>query len=95
MSPSDIVGPSPVTSNGTEITEIEDEATDGIHEVQTEERNDHRRRSEVGDNDVLFPLCTLCVCESRYFCLSVVSNEMLRDADPHAHHQPTRCRQAE
>ncbi|KAG7138406.1 hypothetical protein HYQ45_018858 [Verticillium longisporum] len=25
MSPSDIVGPSPVTSNGTETTEIEDE----------------------------------------------------------------------
>jgi hypothetical protein len=28
MSPSDIVGPSPVTSVGTEVTEIEDEASD-------------------------------------------------------------------
>jgi hypothetical protein len=28
MSPSDIVGPSPVTSVGTEATEIEDEASD-------------------------------------------------------------------
>lgn len=30
LSPSDIVGPSPVTSNGTETTEIEDDASDGI-----------------------------------------------------------------
>ncbi|KAG5927920.1 hypothetical protein E4U42_001562 [Claviceps africana] len=30
MSPSDIVGPSPVTSNGTETTEIEDDASDEI-----------------------------------------------------------------
>lgn len=29
MSPSDIVGPSPVTSNGTETTEIEDEEAEG------------------------------------------------------------------
>jgi hypothetical protein len=29
-SPSDMVGPSPVTSNGTETTEIEDEASDDI-----------------------------------------------------------------
>ncbi len=28
MSPSDIVGPSPVTSNGTETTEIEDEVSE-------------------------------------------------------------------
>lgn len=28
MSPSDIVGPSPVTSVGTEVTEIDDEASD-------------------------------------------------------------------
>ncbi|KAG5985751.1 hypothetical protein E4U54_005824, partial [Claviceps lovelessii] len=32
MSPSDIVGPSPVTSNGTETTEIEDDASDEIEE---------------------------------------------------------------
>lgn len=47
MSPSDIVGPSPVTSNGTEITEIEDDATDEIQENQTEEVNERRRQSEV------------------------------------------------
>lgn len=32
MSPSDIVGPSPVTSNGTETTEIEDDASDEIEQ---------------------------------------------------------------
>lgn len=47
MSPSDIVGPSPVTSNGTEITEIEDEATDGIQEPHTDV-HERRRQSEVG-----------------------------------------------
>lgn len=30
MSPSDIVGPSPVTSVGTEVTEIDDEASDEV-----------------------------------------------------------------
>jgi hypothetical protein len=41
MSPSsDIVGPSPVTSNGTETTEIEDEAAENA-----EEENGHVRRS--------------------------------------------------
>jgi hypothetical protein len=35
-SPSDMVGPSPVTSNGTETTEIEDEASD---EVTTEDQS--------------------------------------------------------
>lgn len=34
MSPSDMVGPSPVTSNGTETTEIEDEAADEVEEEQ-------------------------------------------------------------
>jgi hypothetical protein len=47
MSPSDIVGPSPVTSNGTETTEIEDEANEEVQAVQAAERKDHRRRSEV------------------------------------------------
>lgn len=32
MSPSDMVGPSPVTSNGTDNTEIEDEVADDIHD---------------------------------------------------------------
>lgn len=31
-SPSDMVGPSPVTSNGTETTEIEDEAAEEVQE---------------------------------------------------------------
>jgi hypothetical protein len=31
-SPSDMVGPSPVTSNGTETTEIEDEVADDIQD---------------------------------------------------------------
>lgn len=31
LSPSDIVGPSPVTSNGTETTEIEDDASEDVH----------------------------------------------------------------
>lgn len=30
LSPSDIVGPSPVTSNGTETTEIEDDVADDL-----------------------------------------------------------------
>ena len=30
LSPSDIVGPSPVTSNGTETTEIEDDVADDV-----------------------------------------------------------------
>ncbi|KAG5949950.1 hypothetical protein E4U53_005619 [Claviceps sorghi] len=34
MSPSDVVGPSPVTSNGTETTEIEDDASDEIEQGQ-------------------------------------------------------------
>jgi hypothetical protein len=34
-SPSDMVGPSPVTSNGTETTEIEDEAAEDVGEGVT------------------------------------------------------------
>ncbi|KAJ5037265.1 uncharacterized protein L3040_007442 [Drepanopeziza brunnea f. sp. 'multigermtubi'] len=34
-SPSDMVGPSPVTSNGTETTEIEDEVADEVQEQET------------------------------------------------------------
>ncbi|KAJ4297038.1 hypothetical protein N0V88_003954 [Collariella sp. IMI 366227] len=46
MSPcSDIVGPSPVTSNGTEITEIEDEATENA-----EQENKHVRTSRAINN---------------------------------------------
>jgi hypothetical protein len=32
ITPSDMVGPSPVTSNGTDATEIEDEESDNINE---------------------------------------------------------------
>ncbi|KEY70469.1 hypothetical protein S7711_08665 [Stachybotrys chartarum IBT 7711] len=35
LSPSDIVGPSPVTSNGTETTEIEDDASEEVHEAHS------------------------------------------------------------
>lgn len=35
-SPSDMVGPSPVTSNGTEITEIEDEVSEDVQEDKPE-----------------------------------------------------------
>jgi len=42
MSPSsDIVGPSPVTSNGTEITEIEDELAPEHHEDPPKNGNGH------------------------------------------------------
>ncbi|KAM0440910.1 hypothetical protein ACHAPT_000213 [Fusarium lateritium] len=46
MSPSDIVGPSPVTSNGTETTEIEDDVAEDIHR-DTSDRKLSRRSSEL------------------------------------------------
>lgn len=49
-SPSDMVGPSPVTSNGTETTEIEDEEHDQIEIVEEsdeEQEQDTRPRSDV------------------------------------------------
>ncbi|KAF7563001.1 hypothetical protein G7046_g1168 [Stylonectria norvegica] len=45
MSPSDIVGPSPVTSNGTETTEIEDDVSDDVHRESFDENS--VRRSEL------------------------------------------------
>jgi hypothetical protein len=45
MSPSDIVGPSPVTSNGTETTEIEDDVSEDIEREAPGRSN--ARRSEV------------------------------------------------
>ncbi|KAH6990769.1 hypothetical protein BKA56DRAFT_216093 [Ilyonectria sp. MPI-CAGE-AT-0026] len=45
MSPSDIVGPSPVTSNGTETTEIEDDASEDVHQETT--GTNSGRRSEL------------------------------------------------
>lgn len=47
MSPSDIVGPSPVTSNGTETTEIEDDATEEVRLASTADADHERRQSEV------------------------------------------------
>jgi hypothetical protein len=45
MSPSsDIVGPSPVTSNGTETTEIEDEAAENAENENGHVRHSVRRR---------------------------------------------------
>ncbi|KAM0203501.1 hypothetical protein ACHAPA_000539 [Fusarium lateritium] len=45
MSPSDIVGPSPVTSNGTETTEIEDDVSEDIEREAPGRSN--ARRSEL------------------------------------------------
>jgi len=47
LSPSDIVGPSPVTSNGTETTEIEDDVSEEVQQAHTTDQ-DALRRSEVG-----------------------------------------------
>ncbi|KAK8072480.1 hypothetical protein PG996_005828, partial [Apiospora saccharicola] len=43
MSPSDIVGPSPVTSVGTEVTEIEDEASDDAKLESASEHSESRQ----------------------------------------------------
>jgi hypothetical protein len=45
MSPSDIVGPSPVTSNGTETTEIEDDVSEDLEKEVTDRKS--TRRSEL------------------------------------------------
>ncbi|CAF3552157.1 unnamed protein product [Fusarium graminearum] len=45
MSPSDIVGPSPVTSNGTETTEIEDDVLEDLEREVTDRKS--TRRSEL------------------------------------------------
>lgn len=46
LSPSDIVGPSPVTSNGTETTEIEDDVSEDVFSPHTSEASS-LSRSEV------------------------------------------------
>ncbi|OAQ76129.1 hypothetical protein VFPBJ_08489 [Purpureocillium lilacinum] len=46
LSPSDIVGPSPVTSNGTETTEIEDDVSEEVQQAHTTDQ-DALRRSEL------------------------------------------------
>jgi hypothetical protein len=42
LSPSDIVGPSPVTSNGTETTEIEDDVADDVEQDHGAGGNSYR-----------------------------------------------------
>lgn len=49
LSPSDIVGPSPVTSNGTETTEIEDDIADDIELDHVEKENHYRQQSGVSN----------------------------------------------
>ncbi|PNY24626.1 Uncharacterized protein TCAP_05423 [Tolypocladium capitatum] len=46
LSPSDIVGPSPVTSNGTETTEIEDDPSEEVYQAHTVDV-DAAHRSEL------------------------------------------------
>ncbi|KUJ24194.1 uncharacterized protein LY89DRAFT_14036 [Mollisia scopiformis] len=56
-SPSDMVGPSPVTSNGTETTEIEDEAADEVEE----EHNTPPRVAESVDSQATLKRLTTTV----------------------------------
>ncbi|KAH8597439.1 hypothetical protein B0O99DRAFT_684763 [Bisporella sp. PMI_857] len=46
FSPSDLVGPSPVTSNGTDATEIEDEASEEAQEVEASPPSIHANSSD-------------------------------------------------
>lgn len=54
LSPSDIVGPSPVTSNGTETTEIEDDASEEVHRAHMADGS-ASRNSEVSPAHRLKP----------------------------------------
>lgn len=47
MSPSDIVGPSPVTSVGTEVTEIEDDMSEEVRSQSTADTDPHPQVSEA------------------------------------------------
>lgn len=49
LSPSDLVGPSPVTSNGTETTEIEDDVSEEVQQAY-EAESTSARQSEVSIN---------------------------------------------
>lgn len=53
LSPSDIVGPSPVTSNGTETTEIEDDVADDV-ELDQAARVNHYHHSDVSSINTHF-----------------------------------------
>lgn len=55
MSPSDMVGPSPVTSNGTETTEIDDEVSDDVGgDYAVSEPDADPTRSEVSNAEAHF-----------------------------------------
>lgn len=53
LSPSDIVGPSPVTSNGTETTEIEDDIADDVELDHVARENHYRQHSDVSNLDTM------------------------------------------
>jgi hypothetical protein len=53
LSPSDMVGPSPVTSNGTVTTDIEDDVSEGVEE-QEQEQPASRPRPESDPNVRIF-----------------------------------------
>lgn len=46
-SPSDMVGPSPVTSNGTETTEIEDDASEEVEEEKSSAASTEKQRADT------------------------------------------------
>lgn len=53
LSPSDIVGPSPVTSNGTETTEIEDDVADDIEQDHGAGGNSYRHSDVSNKNSAV------------------------------------------
>lgn len=54
LSPSDMVGPSPVTSNGTEATEIEDDVADDMMSPQDGDPTQHSEVRQVKGFATLF-----------------------------------------
>jgi hypothetical protein len=75
-SPSDMVGPSPVTSNGTETTEIEDEVAEEVHLDQTTPP----RFSGPANSQA-----TVCAANFKY-CLTLISPAV--EADHYQHTRP-------
>jgi hypothetical protein len=83
MSPSDIVGPSPVTSNGTETTEIEDDASDEIDVLSN--TGSSSQRSEVSrgmvQNYALEADARSCSCSRptcRTLCVRTTRKKLFR-----------------
>lgn len=56
LSPSDIVGPSPVTSNGTETTEIEDDIADDVELDHVAKEPHYRQHSDVSNSDAILDI---------------------------------------